>query len=123
MLECVCDFGCEFIVDAWRHARKAHRCEECGKTIVPGERYRYVMGKQDGDVWQAKCCEHCDDLWANLTDLGFCRMWGGVLFESLTEYYDEQVIYDEDKDEYVLHNGRTPHEQASYLANKSRALP
>lgn len=29
-------------------ARKSHKCEFCGKEIIPGETYSYESGKFDG---------------------------------------------------------------------------
>lgn len=42
-------------------ARKSHRCEECRRTISPGERYQRVSGiTYDSDGWvDHKMCEHC----------------------------------------------------------------
>lgn len=42
-------------------ARKEHRCGECGRAIVKGERY-WTMGGLNDDrtfVWH-KMCEHCE---------------------------------------------------------------
>ena len=30
-------------------ARKSHKCEFCGKEIIPGEIYSYESGKFDGE--------------------------------------------------------------------------
>ena len=30
-------------------ARKSHKCEFCGKEIIPGETYSYESGKFDGE--------------------------------------------------------------------------
>ena len=127
-LSCWCDYdACEWETNRWVKARKHHRCEECGRNIQPGEQYLYSAAKQDGSVWQSKCCEHCDELWGNLTNLGFCRYTGGVLFEALLEFYSDGTYtpgeWDEERDEVVLSNGRTPWEQVERLKAISRAGP
>ena len=42
-------------------ARKAHRCNECGRDIQPGEQYRYFAGihTENGSMVH-KCCSHCE---------------------------------------------------------------
>lgn len=44
-----------------RRARKPHRCGECARTIVKGERYEHFSGlDDDSDAWYtAKTCQHC----------------------------------------------------------------
>jgi hypothetical protein len=123
MLNCYCeDAFVTTLTNEWRCARKEHRCEECGKTIRTGERYHYESFVQEGDLVISKICEHCNDLWLNLQALGYCRYSGGVLFECLSEYYEEVTHYDEDAEEFLLDNGRTVSKQINYLANKSRSL-
>ena len=41
-----------------RQARKQHRCVECADTIAIGDRYEYVAGKSDGEMWTAKARAH-----------------------------------------------------------------
>lgn len=61
-------------------AHKTHRCAECGREIVPGERYcmdRYVW---DGEFHNHKTCAHCD----------VARQWlagecGGWLYTAVEE--------------------------------------
>ena len=40
-------------------ARKSHKCEFCGKEIIPGETYSYEIGKFDGEFFVRKLCEPC----------------------------------------------------------------
>jgi len=40
-------------------ARKHHLCEDCGRWIRPGERYRRTFAKDCGDVWTYVECPHC----------------------------------------------------------------
>lgn len=40
-------------------ARKAHRCDECGRTIEAGERYRRSSALFDGRFDEFKMCWHC----------------------------------------------------------------
>ena len=39
-------------------ARKPHRCEDCGRTIHPGEQYVRTFAV-DGNVWTYIECAHC----------------------------------------------------------------
>lgn len=41
-------------------ARKQHRCEECSVPIKPGDTYRYVTGRYEGDWFEMRFCAHCD---------------------------------------------------------------
>lgn len=42
-----------------RTARKAHRCNECGRDIHPGEQYRSLFQVYDGSPGTFKTCQHC----------------------------------------------------------------
>lgn len=42
-----------------RKARKAHKCDWCGKTIQKGERYKYQTYLWDGDFYDWKSHEAC----------------------------------------------------------------
>lgn len=59
-MECFCDYDPP---EAWsskeQTARKEHRCEECNRSIQPGEKYEYVWGKWDGIVSVFKTCSRC----------------------------------------------------------------
>lgn len=60
-------------------ARKAHRCEECGRTIAVGEPYRYAVGRYDGYVGDYHHCRHCEAAgeWLVVACNGY--LFGGVL--------------------------------------------
>ena len=49
-------------------ARKSHKCEFCGKEIIPGETYSYESGKFDGDFFARKLCEPCFTMLAEFID-------------------------------------------------------
>jgi hypothetical protein len=42
-----------------RTARKEHRCDECDRTIEPGERYRHATGLHDARWDTHHQCAHC----------------------------------------------------------------
>lgn len=50
-----------FFSHSWPTARKENRCDDCGRTIRPGEVYRRGFGA-DGIVWTWKECAHCSTL-------------------------------------------------------------
>ena len=49
-----------FLASGSRSARKEHRCMECGRTIGPGETYRYWTWAWEGTVDTDKMCAHCN---------------------------------------------------------------
>lgn len=58
--DCYCDYDPpSFSSQQLRKARKQHRCEECGRKILPGETYEYVSGLWDGWFGDFKTCHHC----------------------------------------------------------------
>lgn len=86
----------EAYTERWRTARKAHRCCECRREIVKGERYHYTFGVWQGKPNTYKTCAQCaeirvafscdsawifGELWNNLSD-GFGRITTGC-FEKL----------------------------------------
>ena len=67
-------------------ARKEHKCEECGRTILKGEPYfRYKGISADGDCYGGSQCEHCHVLACWLGQQ--CEGWicGGVI-EDIEEH-------------------------------------
>jgi hypothetical protein len=62
--DCYCDFdGVSTVYRASEPvARKPHRCDECGRTIQPGERYESVFHITDGDAGTHHTCPHCLDI-------------------------------------------------------------
>jgi len=61
MSACSCDFEPpEFADSRYLTARKEHACSECRRKIAPGERYRLINGKWDGDFLTYKRCSHCN---------------------------------------------------------------
>lgn len=86
--------SCSLYDTTWRTARKEHRCEECRRTIAPGERYlRHAIGGE-GTVSVYLHCSHCHAAATWLVK--HCRgyLCGGVL-EDLEEHWGE--LYDEDR--------------------------
>lgn len=51
--------GPEFMDVRNPRARKPHVCDECARTIQPGEQYQVVAGLWDGDLRRFKTCAHC----------------------------------------------------------------
>ena len=73
---CSCDYDRpEFISETAVKARKAHECVECGATIAPGETYRRIVGKWDGEISQYTWCTACCDVHAYITAHVPCFCW------------------------------------------------
>lgn len=89
-MECACVY-----VDVWdgegstmlrgveRAARKPHKCGECRRVIMPGERYQDERLLFDGSVDTHKTCSDCMSLRREM----FCDCWiYGQLWEAFGEY-------------------------------------
>ena len=73
-----------------RKARKVHTCEECGRQIEAGERYRFVSGMWNGHVGEHKACAHCDA--AQRLLVKHCDGYMlGCLREELAEHIEEYL--------------------------------
>lgn len=53
------DSSWEFHRQKNKKARKPHVCDECNRTIEPGEIYTDTFGKSEGDIVQHCLCQHC----------------------------------------------------------------
>lgn len=75
-----------------RIARKDHRCFECNRIIVKGERYHYATGLME-DRWDVyKLCAHCDaaSKWLMVVCGGY--LYGGI-GEELLEHWEEDTTF------------------------------
>lgn len=52
----------EFYTATMPKARKRHKCDLCGKWILPGERYYYTSGKYEGEYITWKNCLTCENI-------------------------------------------------------------
>lgn len=66
-------------------ARKEHKCGECGRAILPGEKYEYVAGKWYGDFQIHKTCADCLSVRTTL----FCSYYFGSIWDELYTAIDE----------------------------------
>lgn len=73
-----------------RRAAKDHRCGECGRTIVKGERYAWAKGLFDGHWSTYRTCLQCEA--AKQWLLAVCS---GYFFEMTTEDLRNHVDGDE----------------------------
>lgn len=72
---------------AWTlKARKAHRCDECGRQIIPGEKYDRAKMLGEGYWSEFVTCAHCvvAEQWLQIN----C---GGFLHTGVTEDIDEHI--------------------------------
>lgn len=73
----------DFCKTVVRKARKPHECSECGKQILPGEKYEHATGKTEGDMWAFDTCLICSEI----AETFYCdgRLFGGMLWEEMNE--------------------------------------
>ena len=89
--QCSCDYE---LVDAYsatcHKARTPKTCDECDKTILPGEKYERVWMKQYGDILVFNTCYACLDLrtWVKNNIPCFCFAHRSMLRDA------EQTIKD-----------------------------
>lgn len=79
-----------------RRARKQHKCEECGRRIEAGERYRYTSGiDSDGFAFSHKLCSHCDVVaeWLVVNCGGWVR-GGDELYEDIRSHGEDCRRFD-----------------------------
>lgn len=79
---CVCDYDPPTLYSATqvKAARKDHKCDECSRTIKPGESYDLVWGIWDGRSDTFKTCSHCIALrdWVKAHIPCFCWAHGHI---------------------------------------------
>ena len=91
MNECACVYigdydPPEFCKSKIVTARKAHKCGECHKEILPGSKYEYDVGVWDGQFDTNKTCLICREI----RNVFFCDGWFfGQIHEHLWEHIME----------------------------------
>lgn len=71
-----------------RTARKTHRCYECGREIMPGERYHHEATLYEGRKDTVKTCRHCLVVRAWLQAECGGWLYGGIS-EDIQEHVDD----------------------------------
>lgn len=61
-------------------AKREHRCDECGRTIAPGEPYLREAFRWDGQFKSHKTCKHCE-----IARDWLARQCGGWLYGCVEE--------------------------------------
>lgn len=72
-------------------ARKPHRCDQCGRWIAVGERYRRQGYVFDGRIGSTRVCTQCVEFAEALFRLGFEGDEGGWAY--LPELESSEVAY------------------------------
>jgi hypothetical protein len=85
MSECYCDYDPAVFYHKTRpKARRAYTCEECLRTIEPGQAYENVFAKWEDWPVTFKTCAECADLRQWVKNNVPCLCWAhGNLFEDL----------------------------------------
>lgn len=99
----------EFCASAEVRARKPHGCEDCDRTIQPGERYERTSGKCEGDMFTLKTCLRCKALRVLVHQYELARgcAWDeswpptGYLADTLRDYRSEDGAWADDDETWV----------------------
>ena len=83
------DYFCEVLSSRTLTARKAHRCNECGRTIEPGESYlcEFLTDEEQG-ARVHKTCAHCQ-----IVREWLLRECGGWLYSGIAEDIGDHAGY------------------------------
>ena len=77
MEACYCDYEPASVYEASVvKARKRHQCEECGRAILPGERYERAKGIWEGEPATYNTCGQCLALRQFIKAHIPCFCWG-----------------------------------------------
>lgn len=74
-----------FYTQRWVTARKDHKCYECRRVIMKGERYECFSGKWETGVQTYRTCAECQNIRESLN----CEGW---TFGRLWEDIEEQIF-------------------------------
>lgn len=66
----------QLLNDALRHARKEHRCDECGGRIYAGREYHAQSVAFDGNIDAVKLCLLCSAASVEFSEAGECYEGG-----------------------------------------------
>lgn len=94
-MSCYCEYEPSSVYVAKMHtARKQHKCDECCRIILVGERYERVFGVWDGEVDRYKTCPRCLALRNHAKENIKCLCWshGNMIedcIEAIKEYAHE----------------------------------
>lgn len=89
-MQCSCanvelDYGYATILsDTTQTARKQHKCHECYRAIMPGEKYSVEKMVSEGKVGTHKTCAECRDI----RNVLVCNFYYGEVWELLEETYE-----------------------------------
>lgn len=89
-MECGCEIDLEgegpsLFTETKPVAKKEHTCCECGRTIMPGEKYTNESGMWFGKFQIYKTCSDC----MSVRDEFFCSFIYGEIWERIAERIDE----------------------------------
>ena len=89
---CYCDWEPPSVFhEERRTARKEHKCGECSRIILPGEKYEHVWGVWEGRGETHRTCSRCLALrdYVQASVPCFCWLYGDMpnfAMEALSEY-------------------------------------
>ena len=75
-----------------KRARQEHHCDECRRTIEPGESYQRTRAIWEGEPIVTKACGHCVAAreWLVRVCRGFVH---SMVLEELREHWDHSELY------------------------------
>jgi len=88
---CMIDYSDEnltLLADKTPAATKSYRCDECGRLIAKGERYRYEAGMVGRRFEVYRTCVHCTEARKWLASQCGGWVYGGVYDDLLTHWHD-----------------------------------
>lgn len=86
-MDCACDYDPPIFFSEWQPvARKAHKCDECGGQIQPGEKYERCSGMWErGEMQTFKVCARCLELrnYVQAHVPCFCWAYGNIIDDAI----------------------------------------
>ena len=120
----MCDSYPEFYCEEFPKAKKEHKCSNCARTILIGEKYQKIKGVWDGEFSQYKICADCAKLQKYVFDnfhpeCPTITEFGEVLYElDLIPNLDD--LYPDEPEDFEIYNGCVIVSTVDWMYRKGR---